>query len=121
MYLRRWLEETPVFAELQLRRALADEVPLKAVLRDHRRAIVLSMLLTWVLSAAIVVLILMTPSVLQSAYGFAPAQTLQANSLAIVCLSFGCVGAGWLADTPLHVRAYPNGSITHPNCRSNRR
>lgn len=98
VYLRRWLAETPVFAELQLRRALADEVPLKAVLRDHRPAIVLSMLLTWVLSAAIVVLILMTPSVLQSAYGFAPTQTLQANSLAIICLSFGCIVAGLLAD-----------------------
>lgn len=98
VYLRRWLHETPVFAELQLRRALADEVPLKAVLRDHRPAIVLSMLLTWVLSAAIVVLILMTPSVLQSAYGFAPAQTLQANSLAIVFLSIGCIAAGLLAD-----------------------
>ena len=98
VYLRRWLQETPVFAELQQRRALAEEVPLKAVLRDHRPAIVLSMLLTWVLSAAIVVVILMTPSVLQSAYGFAPTQTLQANSLAIVCLSFGCVFAGLLAD-----------------------
>lgn len=98
VYLRGWLQETPVFAELQLRRALADEVPLKAVLRDHRPAIVLSMLLTWVLSAAIVVLILMTPSVLQSAYGFAPTQTLQANSLAIVFLSIGCIGAGVLAD-----------------------
>ena len=98
VYLRRWLHETPVFAELQQRRALAEEVPLKAVLRDHRPAIVLSMLLTWVLSAAIVVVILMTPSVLQSAYGFAPTQTLQANSLAIVCLSFGCVFAGLLAD-----------------------
>jgi MFS family permease len=98
VYLRRWLAETPVFAELQLRRALADEVPLKAVLRDHRPAIVLSMLLTWVLSAAIVVVILMTPSVLQSAYGFAPALTLQANSLAILCLSLGCIAAGLLAD-----------------------
>ncbi len=98
VYLRGWLQETPVFAELQLRRALADEVPLKAVLRDHRPAIVLSMLLTWVLSAAIVVLILMTPSVLQSAYGFAPTQTLQANSLAIMFLSIGCIGAGVLAD-----------------------
>jgi MFS family permease len=98
VYLRRWLAETPVFAELQLRRALADEVPLRAVLRDHRPAIVLSMLLTWVLSAAIVVVILMTPSVLQSAFGFAPAQTLQANSLAIICLSVGCIAAGLLAD-----------------------
>jgi MFS family permease len=98
VYLRRWLAETPVFAELQQRRALADEVPLKAVLRDHRPAIVLSMLLTWVLSAAIVVLILMTPSVLQTAFGVAPALTLQANSVAIVCLSFGCIAAGLLAD-----------------------
>jgi MFS family permease len=98
VYLRRWLAETPVFAELQQQRALADEVPLKAVLRDHRPAIVLSMLLTWVLSAAIVVLILMTPSVLQTAFGFAPAQTLQANSLAIICLSVGCIVAGLLAD-----------------------
>lgn len=98
VYLRRWLAETPVFAELQQRRALAEELPLKAVLRDHRPAIVLSMLLTWVLSAAIVVLILMTPSVLQTAFGFAPALTLQANSLAIVCLSVGCIAAGLLAD-----------------------
>ncbi|MCZ7176520.1 MFS transporter, partial [Salmonella enterica] len=47
VYLRRWLHETPVFAELQLRKALAAEVPLKTVLRDHRGAIVVSMLLTW--------------------------------------------------------------------------
>jgi MFS family permease len=40
VYLRRWLHETPVFAELQLRKALAEEVPLRAVLRDHRGAIV---------------------------------------------------------------------------------
>jgi MFS family permease len=98
VFLRRWLEETPVFAELQQRRALADGLPLKAVLRDHRRAIVISMLLTWVLSAAIVVLILMTPSVLQTAYGFAPTLTLQGNSLAIVFLSIGCIVAGLLAD-----------------------
>lgn len=39
VYLRRWLHETPVFAELQLRKALAAEVPLKTVLRDHRGAI----------------------------------------------------------------------------------
>ena len=98
VYLRRWLHETPVFAELQLRKALAAELPLKTVLREHRSAVILSMLLTWLLSAGVVVLILMTPSVLQTAYGFAPAQTLQANSLAIVFLSGGCIFAGMLAD-----------------------
>jgi MFS family permease len=99
VYLRRWLHETPVFAELQLRKALADEVPLKAVLRDHRGAVAISMLLTWLLSAGIIVVILMTPTILQSAtFGFAAATALKANSLAIVCLSVGCIASGALAD-----------------------
>jgi Nitrate/nitrite transporter len=51
VYLRRWLHETPVFAELKQRKAIAAEVPLKAVLRDHGRAVIVSMLLTWMLSA----------------------------------------------------------------------
>ncbi|MDH0142386.1 MFS transporter [Aquipseudomonas alcaligenes] len=98
MYLRRWLHETPVFAELQQRQSLAAELPLKAVVREHRPAILLSMLLTWVLSAGIVVVILMTPTLLQSQHGFSPADTLAANGVAIVCLSIGCVLAGLAAD-----------------------
>ncbi|MGC8100198.1 MFS transporter [Metapseudomonas otitidis] len=98
VYLRRWLHETPVFAELQQRKALAEEVPLKAVLREHRGAIAISMLLTWVLSAGIVVVILMTPTVLQTVYGFDAATALKANSLAIVCLTGGCIASGALAD-----------------------
>ena len=99
VYLRRWLHETPVFAELQLRKALAEEVPLKAVLRDHRGAVAISMLLTWLLSAGIIVVILMTPTILQSAaFGFPAVAAMKANSLAIVCLSIGCIVSGALAD-----------------------
>ncbi|MBE9608366.1 MFS transporter [Chitinilyticum piscinae] len=98
MYLRRWLEETPVFAELQARKALAEELPLKKVLREHGQSVLLSMLMTWLLSAAIVVMILMTPPLLQKQFGIAPAVTLQANSLAIVALTLGCVLAGWVID-----------------------
>jgi MFS family permease len=98
VYLRRWLHETPVFAELQQRKALAEEVPLRAVLRDHRGAIAISMLLTWLLSAGIIVVILMTPTVLQTVYHFPATTALQANSLAIVFLSLGCVISGALAD-----------------------
>jgi MFS family permease len=87
-----------VFAELQLRKALAEEVPLRAVLRDHRGAIAISMLLTWLLSAGIVVVILMTPTVLQTVYHFTPTESLQSNSLAIVFLSIGCIISGALAD-----------------------
>eukprot|EP01132_Coremiostelium_polycephalum_P021151 gene21151-25132_t len=98
VYLRRWLHETPIFAEMQQRKTLAAELPLRAVLRDHRGAIVLSMLLTWLLSAGVVVVILMTPTVLQTVYHFSPTVALQANSLAIVTLSLGCIASGALAD-----------------------
>ncbi|MFD2645878.1 MFS transporter [Pseudomonas japonica] len=111
VYLRRWLHETPVFAELQQRKALAEEVPLRAVLRDHRGAIVLSMLLTWLLSAGIIVVILMTPTVLQTVYGFTPTVALQANSLAIVLLTLGCVGAGKLVDRFGAGRVFVGGSL----------
>lgn len=98
MYLRRWLRETPVFAEMQQKKALAAEMPLKAVVRDHRGAVVISMLLTWMLSAGIVVVILMTPTFLQKLYGFDARTALMANSIATACLSVGCVLAGALAD-----------------------
>ena len=98
VYLRRYLHETPVFAELQQRQSLAAELPLKAVVRAHRPAILLSALLTWILSAGIVVVILMAPTLLQTQHGIAATQALLANGVAIVCLSIGCVLAGLAAD-----------------------
>ncbi len=111
VYLRQWLHETPIFAELQQRKALAAELPLKTVLREHRAAVVLSMLLTWVLTAGIVVVILMTPTLLQSQYGFAAATALKANSLAIVFLTFGCIASGLLADRFGAGRTFIVGSL----------
>ncbi|MBS1155032.1 MAG: L-Proline/Glycine betaine transporter ProP [Proteobacteria bacterium] len=98
MYLRRWLEETPVFAEMQAKKHLADELPLKKVVREHREGVVISMLLTWLLSAAIVVVILMTPTYLQKQFGFTAVQALQANSMAIIGLTIGCILFGKLID-----------------------
>ncbi len=98
VYLRRWLEETPVFEEMRLRKALAQELPLKLVLKQHGLAVLRSMLVTWVLTAAIVVVILMTPGLLQKFYGLTAAQTLSANSIATLCLTIGCVLVGALAD-----------------------
>lgn len=98
MYLRRWLHETPVFAEMQANKALADELPLKTVLRSHKSSVVVSMLLTWLLSAGIVVVILMTPTYLQKVYGITPAEALTANSLAIVALTLGCILYGRVID-----------------------
>lgn len=97
-WLRQWLHETPVFKEMQARQALADELPLKTVIREHRPAVILTMLMTWLLSAAIVVMILMTPTLVQKVYAIPAAAALQANSIATVFLSVGCVLFGALAD-----------------------
>ncbi|MGY6039219.1 MFS transporter [Aeromonas sp. AE23HZ002T15] len=98
MYLRRWLHETPVFAEMQANKALAEELPLKTVLREHKGSVIVSMLLTWLLSAGIVVVILMTPTYLQKVHGISPTDALTANSLAILALTLGCVFYGRLID-----------------------
>lgn len=98
VWLRQWLHETPVFKEMQARQTLAAELPLKTVIRAHRPAIILTMLMTWLLSAAIVVMILMTPTLLQKLFAIPATTALQANSVATLLLSIGCVVFGTLAD-----------------------
>ena len=97
-WLRQWLHETPVFKEMQAKQTLAKEMPVKQVLREHRGSVILTMLMTWLLSAAIVVMILMTPALFQKMYAVSPQVTLLANSIAILTLSIGCVVFGALAD-----------------------
>ena len=98
VWLRQWLHETPVFKEMQARQALACELPLKTVIREHRAAVILTMLMTWLLSAAIVVMILMTPVLVQKLYGIQATVALEANSIATVFLSLGCIVFGALSD-----------------------
>ncbi|WNG14932.1 MFS transporter [Cystobacter fuscus] len=104
VYLRRWLAETPVFEQMRQRKALVQGLPLKEVLRGHGTGVVVSMLITWLLTAAIVVVILMTPTLMQKLHGIVPADALRANSLATLSLTLGAVlfglavdrfGAGW--------------------------
>jgi MFS family permease len=97
MLLRRRLHETPVFAELKARRALAAGLPLKAVLREHAGAVLLAMLLTWLLTAAVVVTLLMMPTLLQT-MGVDRGAALSGNTLAICATILANLVAGWLAD-----------------------
>ncbi|RQW63981.1 MFS transporter [Vibrio viridaestus] len=98
MYLRRWLHETPVFKAMQERKTLAEELPLKTVLKDHLPSVIVSMAVTWVLTAAVVVAILMTPSLLQKIIHIDPTLSLEANSVAIIFVLIGSLVSGILAD-----------------------
>ena len=98
VYLRKFLHETPIFQELQARKQADRELPIKTILRGHREACVVVALMTWVLSTAIVVVILFTPAYLQKVFHIEPALALKANAVATVTLTMGCVFWGWLSD-----------------------
>ncbi len=98
VWMRRWLQETPIFAEMKASRTLAPELPLKTVLRDHLRGVIISMLLTWILSAAIVVTTLMTATLLQKIYGYTAQQSLAATSFGTLFLIFATSAAGSIVD-----------------------
>ena len=97
MYVRRQLHETPVFTEMQQRKSLAAELPLKTVLHGHAGAVLLAMLLTWLLTAAVVVVLLMMPTLLQG-HGVSRADALSGNTLAITATIVSNIIAGLLAD-----------------------
>jgi len=98
VYLRRFLEETPIFQEMAERKKIANELPVKTILREHRPAIALVALMTWVLSTAIVVVILFTPVYLQTVFQIPAALALKANVGATLTLTIGCALTGWASD-----------------------
>jgi MFS transporter, MHS family, proline/betaine transporter len=98
VFLRRWLDETPIFEAMRREKRLAEGLPLSTVLRGHGRAVIVSMLVTWLLTAAIVVVILMTPTLLRTQYHLGAGEVLVANCVASFCLSIGCILAGLAVD-----------------------
>ncbi|MEB0043291.1 MULTISPECIES: MFS transporter [unclassified Pseudomonas] len=98
VWLRRWLSETPVFMALQAQREALGEFPLRAVLRDHRQALLPAVLLTCVLTSAVVVLVVITPTVMQQRFGMTASHTFALSAVGIVFLNIGCVLAGWVVD-----------------------
>jgi MFS family permease len=98
MWLRRWLAETPVFEELRKRAELSRQLPFRVVLRNHIPAVITSILSTWMLTAAIVVVILMTPVLLPELFGVAPAQAQIAGLIGSTALCISTVIGGAATD-----------------------
>ncbi|MGP6428143.1 MFS transporter [Pseudomonas pharyngis] len=98
VWLRRWLSETPVFMAMEAQREARVELPLRTVLRDHRLAMLPAMLLTCVLTSAVVVFVVITPTMMQKTFGMTAGHTFALSALGIVFLNIGCVIAGRLVD-----------------------
>ena len=98
MFLRRWLDETPVFEQMRARAALCRELPIRKLLRSHRSAVLSSMIGTCALIAMIVVVILMTPALLQHLFGLPARLTQTANLAGAAGLCIGNVAVGAACD-----------------------
>jgi MFS family permease len=98
MYLRRFLEETPVFEALRQRAELSRGLPLATALRGHGRAVVLCILASWMLTAAIVVLILQAPTLLPKLYPATAGGMPFASVAATFTLTLSAVAVGAAID-----------------------
>ena len=111
VWLRGWLKETPVFEAMKARKEISKDIPLKTVLKDHRASVVLSMLVTWMLTAAIMVIILMTPTLIQSQFQISAADAFLGNNWAAFSLVIGCLVAGLIADKLGYAKTLLFGAI----------
>lgn len=99
VYLRRFLGETPIFKEMAAKKAIANELPLLTVIKEHKLACLITGVLTWSLSTTIVVTILMTPPlILEGMYHIDRTTSLLANCVATLMLTLGCIFWGYLCD-----------------------
>jgi MFS family permease len=98
VHLRRKLHETPVFAELRAQSMLVPELPLGVVVRTYTHGVVISILCTWILSAAVLMLTLMVPSILQGVHQFSRQDALTATSISTLSLTIGVIVAGAVLD-----------------------
>lgn len=99
VYLRRYLHETPIFKEMQARKALYQGIPMAAIFKNHKASVLISIITTWLLTAGIVVVILFAPKLMESDNFNIPAKiTLMMQSITIIALSFGCLVTGKLCD-----------------------
>ncbi len=98
VWLRRWLNETPVFMAMHASRERHTELPLRTVLREHRMAMLPAVILTCVLTSAVVTFVVITPTMMQKTFGMTASHTFALSSLGIVFLNIGCVIAGVIVD-----------------------
>lgn len=98
VYLRRYLQETPVFLEMQKKKALHSGTPMKTVLKDFRPQAFIATLSTWLLIAG-VVLVLLAPNLMKSdMFGMDASFVNRAALVATFMNIVGSLSAGILVD-----------------------
>ncbi|MCR6594941.1 MFS transporter [Campylobacter insulaenigrae] len=109
VYLRKFLEETPVFKQMKTDSSLV-KFPLKEVLKGPKIGIIASMLITWTLTACILIFILIMPNFLikpeianYKILNFDVFEKTYLQITGLLCLMASIVFSGFLADK---IKAY---------------
>jgi len=98
VWLRRWLQETPVFVALQRDQALSERLPLADILQKHRSSVVPASLLTVVLTSTVILSVVVLPVIMQKEWHFDAASTFKISCAGILAMNIGCIIAGRIAD-----------------------
>ena len=97
-YLRRQLDESPLFLEIQRMKERTRRFPLGDVLKRHLMPSLFDVLLGSYLATMIIILYFYMPSFLQGQYGISPAAAFDANAAALLLLAIVCPLWGRIAD-----------------------
>ena len=98
LYLRRQLDETPLFLEIRKMEDQAKAFPLSQILKNHLELVIFDILLGGFLGTMIIILYFYMPSLLQTQYGIDRATAFDANAAALLLLALVCPLWGRLAD-----------------------
>ncbi|WP_267523553.1 MFS transporter [Campylobacter sp. MG1] len=97
IYLRRYLNETPVFQKMQ-KDSMLVKLPIKEVLNNYKFSIFISILITWVLTACVVVFVLLMPNFALKILKLEPVTNTLIQMFGIFSMMIGCISTGYLSD-----------------------
>ena len=98
VYLRRALDETPLFREIMLRKGASKAFPLRDVLRDYVKPTLFVTGCGAYLGIMVLIVYFYMPTFLQVQYGFERTTVFNANAAALLMLAVMCPVWGWIAD-----------------------
>jgi MFS family permease len=98
VYLRRYLQETPLFVKLREAKVASAKLPLMDVLRNHLPACLYVAALAFFLNQTTIVLFQFMPTLLLKQFGLPPRMVFWANTSAILCYAAACLAWGLLGD-----------------------
>ncbi|GAA5102620.1 MFS transporter [Wohlfahrtiimonas larvae] len=98
LYLRRYLQETPVFLQFKAEREKSSEFPIKTVLKKYLKESFFGILTTWLLMTG-VIMVLLIPNLMKSElYGLSAPFVNKIALLATAMNIIGSVIAGLMVD-----------------------